>query len=629
MKKLVLFLLLASVCLSALTTLQVPAVDSSGNGMITSFEARVVPGSGGVFIDVEPYISVDTQESARTAVRVAAAKAGMDYSKYDMLYKITADAEIVDGPSGGAALTLLAYAEFIGEEPRGDLATTGTIERDGSIGKVSGVADKLDAVNGAGLNLFIVPAGQSKQGGVDLAALAWSEFGLQVVEARSLNELVDYAYSPEGSEVNASLFIIPPLSVRAIEPSNATELMKSIVVQTQDSLEADLAGLDSEVLVEEVSVALNDSRYLLEQGYYYSAANTAFLARVGVDAFELAASNITKPEFELMLDDLEDELNAFQAAPKTVENWEWVAGAEARREWALMKLDDLRGDFILKGVTSMAEDYASAINWLKAANDFNNAAKSIGGVEFNEFLMRKLAEEALADANAVGDTLPAGVDSEIDWHLDAAREEFSNGEYLASVFDSCFVTSFDKAEGFVTGAIGDDFGALSPDYDSFEEIKGSLWPELYYSHALYDVQEANRTGEFAYSMTAVKLRVLAECLKLKGKGVAVAIALEAPSPSPEPSLSVAVSTVSSRPLDWGKWLGIGALAAAVIAASLILIALRAHYSGSKELSNEERLRCLDDLLLRGKLSERTYERLRKKYKCVKPSKKVKRKRSKR
>jgi hypothetical protein len=629
MKKIVLFLLLASACLSALTTLQVPAVDSSGNGMITTFEARVVPGHGGVFMDVYPYISVDTQESARTAVRVAAAKAGVDYLKYDMLYTIIADAEIVDGPSGGAALVLLAYAEFVGEAPRGDLATTGTIERDGSIGKVSGVANKLDAVNRAGLKLFIVPAGQSKQGGVDLAALAWSEFGLQVVEARSLNELVDYAYSPEGSMVNASLFIVPPLIVRAIEPSSAVELMKGIVIQTQDALEADLVDLDSEVLVEEVESALNDSRYLLEQGYYYSAANTAFLTRVGVDAFELAASNITKPEFELMLDDLEDELNAFQAAPKTAENWEWVAGAEARREWARMKLSDLRDAFTLKKVTSMAEDYASAVNWLKAANDFNNAAKSIGGIEFDEFLVRNLAEESLADANAVGDTLPAGVDSEIDWHLDAAREEFSNGEYLASVFDSCFVTSFDKAEGFVTGAIGEDFGVLSPDYDSFEEIKGSLWPELYYSHALYDVQEANRTGEFAYSMTAVKLRVLAECLKLKGKGVAITITLEPASPSPKPSLFVVAATVSSKPLDWGKWLGLGALAAAIIAAALILIALRSHYSTSKPLSNEERLHRLDDLLLRGRLSERTYERLRKKYKGVKPTKMVKRKRLKR
>lgn len=627
MKKLLL-LLLASACVCALTIMQVPAVDSGGNGMITSFEARVVPGSGGVFMDVDPYISVDTQESARTAVRVAAVEAGVDYSKYDLLYKITADAEIVDGPSGGAALALLAYAEFSGKQPRSDFSGTGTIERDGSIGKVSGVADKLEAVHGAGLKLFVVPSGQSRQGGVDLAAFAWKEFGLQVVEARSLEELIGYAYSPEGSVVNASLFVIPPLSVRAIEPSNATELMKGIVIQTQDALEADLVDLDSEVLLADASEALNDSRYLLEQGYYYSAANTAFLARVGIDALNLAASNLTKAEFELLLGDLEEEVLAFEPAPKTIENWEWVAGAEARREWALLKLDDLHAAFSLKTVSSMAEDYASAVNWLKAANNFNEAAESIGGVEFNEFLVRELAEESLDEANAVGESLPAGVDSEIDWHLDAAREEFSNGEYLASVFDSCFVTSFDKAEGFVTGAIGDDFGALAPDFESFEELKGFLWPELYYAHALYDLQEANRTGEFAYSTTAVKLRVLAECLKLKAKGVESMVIAAEPPIEPEPSLSV-TAVVSSKPLDRDKWLGIGLLLAGVLAAGWLLIALRSHYSHSKPLSGDERLRRLDDLLLRERISERTYERLRKKYKCANPIKKVKRKRSKR
>ena len=40
-------------------------------------------------------------------------------------------------------------------------------------------ADKLDAVRSAGIKLFVVPYGQSTQGGVDLAATAEREFGIQ------------------------------------------------------------------------------------------------------------------------------------------------------------------------------------------------------------------------------------------------------------------------------------------------------------------------------------------------------------------------------------------------------------------------------------------------------------------
>ena len=132
---------------SALTTMYAPAVDANGQGMLTTIEARAIPGNGNVYIDIEPYISVDTQQSARTASRVAARLAGVDVSAYDLLYKVVANAEIIDGPSGGAVLTVLAYSEFTGRKPRQDLTITGTIEPDGSIGKISGVMEKAKAAS--------------------------------------------------------------------------------------------------------------------------------------------------------------------------------------------------------------------------------------------------------------------------------------------------------------------------------------------------------------------------------------------------------------------------------------------------------------------------------------------------
>ncbi|MCX6768179.1 MAG: hypothetical protein NTY90_05660 [Candidatus Micrarchaeota archaeon] len=128
---------------AALSSMPVPAVDTEGKGIVTVISADAIKGhDGGVYVDVEPFVSVETQNSGKVAAKIAAEKAGAKLSDFLVLFRVNTTAEIVDGPSGGAALMLLAYAEFSGKKLRYDLTATGTIELDGSIGKVGGVASK-------------------------------------------------------------------------------------------------------------------------------------------------------------------------------------------------------------------------------------------------------------------------------------------------------------------------------------------------------------------------------------------------------------------------------------------------------------------------------------------------------
>ena len=81
---------------------------------------------------------------------------------FDFPYEVDLESDRIGGPSAGLAFTL----EIIDILTEGELtggrrvAVTGTIELDGSVGEVGGVVQKTAAVEDAGIDLFLVPAGE-------------------------------------------------------------------------------------------------------------------------------------------------------------------------------------------------------------------------------------------------------------------------------------------------------------------------------------------------------------------------------------------------------------------------------------------------------------------------------------
>ena len=605
MKRLQFFiaLFLLSVSASALTTMHAPAVDANGQGMLTTIEARAIPGSGNVYVDIEPYISVDTQESARTASRVAARLAGVDVSAYDLLYKVAANAEIIDGPSGGAVLAVLAYSEFTGRTPRKDLTITGTIEPDGSIGKISGVMEKAKAAASQGMKVFLVPRTQSIQDGVDLTTYGPATLGIQVVEISQAEDAMRFAFTAEGSAVNASRVRIAALNLTPIDAPRELLPMKRVADNERTELLRTLDSLprteDSALIAQEVGFSLNDSRQMLERGYYYTAANELFLTKMALDS--IALENATKG-MPAMLAELEAELGKVTFSQKNERNAEWVAAAQMRWHWAKQQLDSIR-----RNGAPAFEDYAAAQNWYAAAVQLNAEAEKIEAeVPLRELGIRRLASEAMRAANA---SLYAA-DAESLRHLNAAQAEFSEGDYLAALMDASFSQAL--SEGSRSAREGGDAVPLN---DSLSYYNSSIWAQLYYGHALYNAQEANRTNEYAYSANAVKLRLLAKLLAERIP-LAYADASEpVPSPSVSPSPQMRISAVvEQQPPQTQKYVvlfGVVLLFAAVVIGSFLLS--RALANRRKPPSNEQRERELDDLLLERKISEKTYERLRKKY----------------
>lgn len=141
------------------------AVDNKGNGVVTPLTAEVKPGDGKILINIDKLnYWTDTQQSMQTARAVAERITGTDLKKVDLVYSIKTDnATLVGGPSAGAALTIATIAAVQNKPLRENVMITGTIEEDGSVGKVGGIIEKAAAAKAVGAKLFLVPAGEGTQ----------------------------------------------------------------------------------------------------------------------------------------------------------------------------------------------------------------------------------------------------------------------------------------------------------------------------------------------------------------------------------------------------------------------------------------------------------------------------------
>ncbi len=595
---------------AALSSMQVPAVDANGNGILTTIQADVREGSGGVYIDVEPFISVETQNSAKVAAQQAARLAGVDLGKFDVFYKVIANTEVVDGPSGGQALGLLAYAEFTGLKIRTDLTATGSIEADGSIGKVGGILGKVEASQAAGIRLVLLPLGQALQSGVDLTQYAQARWGMQVVEVRNLNESVALAFTPVGSTVSAPSHPEPVLVLENVASlqSNRVLPLKQLASGQVDHLKATLDSLKADsVIAQVVRQAINRSSQLLENGYYYSAANEAFLARIQADAYAL--STVSKAGLIQRVDALQVQMEAYRFAEPTDANVEWSAGARLRWFWAKERLSELKERASVSDrALPLLPDYAASQNWFEAAKQLDESAKALGGKPVAMETWKSYALQQIQAANRSVSANP--VDSESLFHLKASLSAYAAGDYLAASYDAAFASAFNEARLTLSDVKEDELPALLPNKETLSTYSQDAWGQLYYAHALYSAQSANASGDLLDVINAVKLQALSrELVKTNGE---LSARIGKPIEPVDASNSAGIQvTTTVQPATASPWLFLGGAAlivAVILAAFVVLYARR-----PKSLNAADRLDLLERGLLEGRISEKTYQTLSRKY----------------
>lgn len=132
-------------------------------GVTMTAEIELRSGAGRTLINTQPKIGIDLQASAQTAKIIAQNITGVPFDKTDLILTVKADeeVEVVDGPSAGAAITLAIVAATLNRTIKQSAYITGTINPDGTIGKVGGVLEKAVAAAEKGATLFVVPEGEA------------------------------------------------------------------------------------------------------------------------------------------------------------------------------------------------------------------------------------------------------------------------------------------------------------------------------------------------------------------------------------------------------------------------------------------------------------------------------------
>jgi len=611
----VLFFLAFSLSVSARSSMQVPAVDANGNGILTTITADVRSGSGGVYVDIEPFISVETQNSAKVAAQQAAIAAGVELGRFDVFYKIKANTEVVDGPSGGQALALLAYSEFSGKALRADMTATGSIEADGSIGRVGGVLEKAEAAQAGGVKLFLVPLGQAVQDGVDLTQHAQARWGMQVVEVRNASESIALAFTPTGSAVDAPLHPEPPLVLQDVSALQSKRVLplKMLAEDQVGRLRAALSSLDEDgVMAQVVRQAVNRSGQLVQNGYYYSAANEAFLAQIQLDAYR--SSNLSKDDLLLQISDLERQMTDFRFSEPTDAGLDWSAGARLRLFWAQERLSDvkLRAQSSTR-VAPLLQDFAASRNWFAAAKQLESIAGQQGGNAIPQAVWKTYAAAQVQKANASVSANP--LDSESLFHLKAAQRAYAAGDYLAAAYDGAFATAFTEARVELLNVTEERLSSILPQAGRLSDYSGRVWAQAYYAHALFSADQANASGDLLGVINAVKLDGLSQALdRVDGelmKRVGQPVSNEPDEPVPTGGIQV---TTTVQPAGPSLWLLFGAAVVLVglVMLAFVLVQLRSR-PGPSNLSRAQRLDLVEEALLSGRISEKTYEKLSRKY----------------
>ncbi|MFH0713332.1 MAG: S16 family serine protease [Candidatus Micrarchaeota archaeon] len=635
--------LLFSLIVNASTIVNAPAVDSDGKGLITPVVVTATLGSGRIRTDIQSsLIATETEESIRNAASAASQLGKVNLKNIDINVDITSQAQIIDGPSGGLAFAIAIYNEIrhlVNESSpaiRSDLVITGAITPEGRVERVGGVEEKVVAAFENDAHLMLIASGQSNADALDYVIYSKeiSKGEMQVVEVSTLADALDYAYTKNASKVNAPEFAIKPLVLENFQATSKTTHFKQIASEEIINVQRELVKLTTKLIndkdiqtsaiVRSVNETLKNAQQSLDKGYYYTAANTAFLAKINLQTAN--AGETTPEKFTQMLNNLTSEINnANNLIEMDSNNYEAIAAAQLRFWWAKTRLQDVKQEFQTKKQVTLENlrDYYNAKAWFDASQKLFTYARTINpGEKVNELNVREYALDLIEQSAVIANKTS---DNEVQWHFKTAKNEFANADYATTILDLQFVISAEKTNNLLTNKTLDiiiNESAKIQNSNIYSTSKNA-WAELYYGNALYSLQEANRTEELSSLVSAIRLRELATGFQdaentiekelvnprpTKNHSINVTAALPL---LPEPQISATITEVNEN-AGILQMVALGIIALGVIILVIVIIGnLKQVRVSKKDLIDK-----LDEALITGRISETTYNRLRKKYKTT-------------
>jgi predicted S18 family serine protease len=496
-------------------SMSVPAVVLLGEGELVKLEVELLPGNGNVFVSTSPLVGIQTQSSSRVAFEVATSIANVPINRYDVFISFSnvGGARSVDGPSGGAAMSLLMLSAMQNKKIRGDFSITGTIEENGEIGSVGEVAKKAKASADVGMKVFVIPKSYDITDKMILSTLS-KRWNLSVIEAKDIDEAAKIAFSSEGENFSTNVYELPArekVSVEKIKsecPNCHLEEFKSLgsmIINESYSILNELGSQNKTeftAFINYIKGDLEDSDELIKQGYLYSGANDAFLARLNANF--LRNSTITEEGLEDYLKFLEVCMDNVKKSKLNKNNFEWVAGGEERLAWAKNKLREVseasNGSNDDEKVLLLFKEALFAENWCRVSGEMFRVGSGIDGEAVNESKLVGLADEKLSDLEFVEKNFDGGDLGDAAAHINPAKMQYENGDYVGFIVDADYVISaakaLNKSQNYVSGEVANEIENLTLS-------NSSMWAFVYGTHSKFLVgQGGNLEGAFRISIYA-------------------------------------------------------------------------------------------------------------------------------
>jgi len=525
-------------------TTKIYAVTSEGQGLVANLIIEVEPGTGKIWSSVSPLVGTSTQNAERTAVNLAK-KYSKNANKYDYKFTIESPASVVDGPSAGAAMSLLLISMLTDRQLPNNISITGTINSEGKIGPVGGIFEKAKEASSTGIKLFLIPKGEALQikrdasgkiNSINLLDYAPKYWGMKVIEVKTIDEAVKYAFSDINQiDINTDAsnsipdFIPEKLSLPP-EMSGFKILVSNYISRTKDAISNSRFVLSSSLLEDSdilhlLQETLNVSESTIEkaeilngQNYLYSAANYSYLAMVNAIVVKEIAMNPSilnsdSPSLDIKLAELQAELESYRKnlsgnLPK--KNLEWFVSSQQRFAYAestikklmteqIVVLDGSEKDKIAQAF-SRVQNYAFAYAWLEISKDFYNLAQDEFEFASPQKIFEKDAEENIMVAKELIKKLKPNSSAFDDSkrRLDAAILEFDSNWFEASYFDAVAAKAIADSEIYFDSnqSIKDMNYFLSSKIEFMNsKISNSStklgWAKLYLDHAKYFLEAAN------------------------------------------------------------------------------------------------------------------------------------------
>ena len=511
----------ATGCASAYTfgtaSIAAPAVIPNSGGALTLINLTVIGGTGNVTVVGPATVGSSTLQSAQEAAQYASAYLGLNFNNYNFTYTIESADSNVTGPSGGAAMTLLAISVLGHKNLRDNFTVTGTINGDGTIGAVGGVYDKVGAAYENGLKLVLLPdatySGESK-----LYLLIQTEFGVPLVQVSNISQAASFAFNSSlgGLQHEFSYYLGTNYSMANLPQANEAcsnqcnesafaALANYTVTKTSDAIGA-IGGGRFGNISQQLVEALNQSASISDHGYFYAAANFAF--QDYLNAVYFGAHDTTK---ELTLSDLEDTqsfCSSLVPPQFTSNDYEYVMGAELRQEWGNLTVNQTLSTYNATAtetdaVLDSAYLGAEAEGWCGAAGfTYDYFANSTGNpIGF----LPSLSGIAMKRLNRASQYGYGGM------YLNAAQQAYKDKDYPLAILgaDYDFAISNASADGAQTTQ-----QLLSAAQTAAQNSTYGVWATEFAKEAQFYAYQAGATGNVtlahSYALQAYTAALLAQ-----------------------------------------------------------------------------------------------------------------------